>query len=149
MAVGVLIVAGLAVNASPAQAAVACQVTYAKQWDNGSGFGANLTINNLGDALTSWSLTFAFAGNQQASQGWSGNWTQSGQNVTVTNMPWNGNIGTGGQTSASIRLEVLNLFNIVQWAAPASAAFGNSSFAQITNQANNMRMVQITARFQF
>jgi hypothetical protein len=75
-AVGILIVAGLAVNASPAQAAVACPVTYAEQWDNGSGFGANLTINKLGDPLTSWSLTFAFPGNQQATQGWSGNWSQ-------------------------------------------------------------------------
>lgn len=59
------------------------------------------------------------------------------------------NVRTGGQTSASFRLEVLNLFNQVQWAAPASTAFGNSSFGQITNQANNMRMVQMTLRFQF
>jgi trimeric autotransporter adhesin len=59
------------------------------------------------------------------------------------------NVKTGGQTSLSFRLETLNLFNQVQWAAPASTAFGNSSFGQITNQANNMRMVQITLRFQF
>jgi hypothetical protein len=44
---------------------------------------------------------------------------------------------------------VLNLFNQVQWASPASNQFGNSSFGQITNQANNMRMVQFTLRFQF
>src|SRR5205823_6494232 len=50
--------------------------------------------------------------------------------------PWRNNIDlgisksvrTGGNTSASIRLEVLNMFNIVQWAAPASSSFGNSSF---------------------
>jgi len=59
------------------------------------------------------------------------------------------NVQTGGPTSLSLRLEVLNLFNQVQWAAPASVAFGNSSFGQITNQANNMRMVQATVRFQF
>ncbi|MFN7916509.1 MAG: carboxypeptidase regulatory-like domain-containing protein [Vicinamibacterales bacterium] len=59
------------------------------------------------------------------------------------------NIKTGGSTSASVRLEVLNLLNQVQWAAPASAAFGNSSFGQITNQANNMRMMQFTFRFAF
>jgi len=59
------------------------------------------------------------------------------------------NIDTGASTALSFRLEVLNLFNQVQWAAPASAAFGNSSFAQITNQANNMRMIQMTLRFQF
>ena len=59
------------------------------------------------------------------------------------------NVHTGGHTSASVRIEALNLFNIVQWAAPASSSFGNSSFGQITNQANNMRMVQFTFRFQF
>jgi hypothetical protein len=59
------------------------------------------------------------------------------------------NVRTGGGTSASVRLEVLNMFNIVQWAAPASSAFNNASFAQIRSQANNMRMVQFTLRFAF
>jgi hypothetical protein len=59
------------------------------------------------------------------------------------------NVRTGGSTSATVRLEVLNMFNIVQWAAPASSAFGNSSFGQITAQANNMRMIQFTLRFAF
>jgi hypothetical protein len=71
--------------------------------------------------------------------------------------PWRNNVDlsvskqvkTGGSTAATIRLEVLNIFNIVQWAAPASSALGNSSFGQITSQANNMRMVQFTLRFQF
>jgi hypothetical protein len=71
--------------------------------------------------------------------------------------PWRNNVDlgilksvrTGGNTSASIRIEVLNLFNQVQWAAMASSVFGNSAFGQITNQANNARMVQFTARFQF
>ncbi len=71
--------------------------------------------------------------------------------------PWRNNVDlsvskevrTPGRTSASVRLEVLNMFNIVQWAAPASSAFGNSAFGQINTQANNMRMVQFTLRFQF
>ena len=54
-----------------------------------------------------------------------------------------------GRPRASVRLEVLNMFNIVQWAAPASSAFGNSSFGQITNQANNARMIQFTLRLGF
>ena len=54
-----------------------------------------------------------------------------------------------GGTSVSVRLEVLNMLNQVQWAAPASNQFGNSAFAQITNQATNMRMYQFTFRFQF
>lgn len=71
--------------------------------------------------------------------------------------PWRNNVDlsvskqvkTGGRTSLSARIEVLNMLNLVQWAAPASSAFGNPSFGQITNQANNMRMVQFTLRFQF
>ena len=59
------------------------------------------------------------------------------------------NVNTGKGTNLNVRMEVLNILNLVQWASPASSAFGNSSFGQITNQANNMRMVQFTARFQF
>ncbi len=59
------------------------------------------------------------------------------------------NVRTGASTSASIRLEVLNVLNTVQWAAPTSGAFGIATFAQITNQANNMRMIQLTVRFGF
>ncbi len=71
--------------------------------------------------------------------------------------PWRNNVDlsvqksfrTGRGTTLNARMEVLNMFNLVQWAAPASSAFGNSSFGRITNQANNMRMVQFTARFAF
>jgi hypothetical protein len=71
--------------------------------------------------------------------------------------PWRNNVDlsiskrvkTGGTTIASARIEVLNVFDTVQWAAPASAAFGNAAFGQIRNQANNMRMMQFTFRFAF
>jgi len=46
-------------------------------------------------------------------------------------------------------VEVLNVFDAVQWAAPVSTAFGNAAFGQIRNQANNMRMMQFTFRFGF
>ncbi|TKK88918.1 cellobiohydrolase [Herbidospora galbida] len=80
---------------APAGAAVACQVTYAKQWDNGSGFGANITINNLGDAVNPWRLTYTWPGNQTVQQGWNGTWSQSGQNVTVVAPSWAGALNTG------------------------------------------------------
>ncbi len=78
-----------------ASAATGCQVTYAKAWDNGSGFGANLTVQNLGDPLSTWTLTYTWPGNQHVDQGWSGNWSQTGANVTVTAMSWNAAQGTG------------------------------------------------------
>ena len=73
--------------------------------------------------------------------------------------PWRNNVdlgigktvGTGGRTTASVRIEVLNMFNIVQWAGLGTngSSFGNAAFGQITNQANNMRMLQFTLRFAF
>ena len=80
--------------------AVSCSVDYtANNW-GGNGFGASMRINNLGDPLTAWTLTFAFPGNQRVTQGWAGTWAQpqGSQNVTVTNASWNGNIGTGAFT---------------------------------------------------
>ena len=99
-AVGAVAASGLAVlPASPAAAAIACSVQYqASDWPGG--MSANLTIKNLGDAWSSWSLGFAFGNaNQKVTQGWSANWTQSGQNVTATSMAWNGAIANGGSTS--------------------------------------------------
>ncbi|MBB5871751.1 hypothetical protein F4553_005130 [Allocatelliglobosispora scoriae] len=93
-----LMTAGLVSVAQPAQAAVACEVTYGKAWDNGSGFGANVTIKNLGDPLTSWSLTWTWANNQTGIQGWSANYAQSGKNVTATSLSYNGSLGTGAST---------------------------------------------------
>ncbi len=90
--------AGLAaVTAAPASAATSCQVAYSvNAWS--TGFTASITITNQGSALTSWSLTYSYSGNQQLTQGWSGNWSQSGQNVTVTNASWNGSLATGAST---------------------------------------------------
>jgi hypothetical protein len=58
-------------------------------------------------------------------------------------------VGLPGRASASLRLELLNPLNLVQWAAPASSALGNSGFGQIRNQANNMRSVQFTVRVSY
>ena len=63
-----------------------------------TGFTASITITNEGSALTAWTLTYSYTGNQQLTQGWSGNWSQSGENVTVTNASWNGSLATGAST---------------------------------------------------
>ena len=99
----------LAVAASTALAAVAavggthlasaatagCSVTYAvsSQWPGG--FGANVTVTNLGDPVTAWHLTWNFTAGQTVTQLWNGSFTQSGTQVTVTNASWNGAIATG------------------------------------------------------
>ena len=65
-----------------------------------------------------------------------------------TDLGVNKSFGLPWHTHATLRAEVLNLFNQVQWAAPGTT-FGSSTFGQISNQANNARMVQFTVRYQF
>ena len=73
-----------------------CQVTYTVNSDWGTGFSVAVNITNNGPAITSWTLGYAYTGNQKIAQGWSGNWSQSGENITVTNASWNGTLATGG-----------------------------------------------------
>ena len=89
---------GLAVLA-PARAAAGCNVTYAvtSQW--GGGFGAAVSVTNLGDPVSSWRLTWTFAAGQTVTQAWNGTATQSGGQVTVTNVAYNGSLATGGSAS--------------------------------------------------
>ncbi|WP_433362838.1 glycoside hydrolase family 6 protein [Streptosporangium sp. CA-115845] len=92
--------AGLATGqAATAHAAVACDVAYTtNDWQGG--FTASVTVKNLGDPLTGWTLGFSFpTTTQQLTQGWSATWAQSGQAVTAKNLDWNGNLATGASTS--------------------------------------------------
>src|SRR5215467_8911359 len=92
---------GLAVlaPATPALAAAGCTAAYSVHTDWGSGFTANLVVTNTGTtAITGWTVTYSYTGNQTLANGWSGNWTQSGKTVTVTNAAWNGNLAAGANT---------------------------------------------------
>jgi rhamnogalacturonan endolyase len=79
-----------------AQAAVACRVDYAitNQWTGG--FGASVTIANLGDPVTGWSLRWAFTAGQGITQLWGGSHTQSGAQVTVNDAGYNASIPANG-----------------------------------------------------
>jgi endoglucanase len=79
-----------------AGASTGCSVSYTvtSQWN--TGFTAALTITNAGSPITGWTLQYAYPGHQSLSQGWSGNWSQSGSTVTVTSASWNGSLATGG-----------------------------------------------------
>ncbi|MBV9451356.1 MAG: cellulase family glycosylhydrolase [Streptosporangiaceae bacterium] len=96
----VLSAAGLgagAIAGSPtANAATGCSVAYTVQSQWSTGFVVSITITNLGSPLTSWSLGYSYSGNQQLSNGWNGTWSQSGENVTVTNASYNGSVATNG-----------------------------------------------------
>ncbi|WP_036373325.1 non-reducing end alpha-L-arabinofuranosidase family hydrolase [Micromonospora sp. ATCC 39149] len=98
---GVVLLASATVAvAVPAGAAAAgCSVNYtvSSQWQGG--FGANVSITNLGDALTSWTLTWSFGAGQRVDQVWNATVTQSGSAVTAKNVAYNGSIATNGTTS--------------------------------------------------
>ncbi|HKT02451.1 MAG TPA: family 43 glycosylhydrolase [Rugosimonospora sp.] len=85
-------------TASARAASAGCAVTYSvtSQWPGG--FGASITLTNLGDPLTGWRLTWSFAAGQSVTQGWNATFTQSGTQVTATSMSYNGNLGTGAGT---------------------------------------------------
>ncbi|WP_236240816.1 glycoside hydrolase family 6 protein [Streptomyces sp. CC228A] len=80
-------------------AAPGCTVEYriTNQWD--TGFGADVTVTNTGDALNGWTLEWTYGGNQRVQQGWNAGITQSGAAVTAKNASWNGSLGTGASTS--------------------------------------------------
>ncbi|MDX3111755.1 cellulose-binding domain-containing protein, partial [Nonomuraea angiospora] len=80
----------------PAQAAVACRVDYAISSSWAGGFNATVTINNLGDAVNGWRLTWSFGAGQQITQIWNATQTQSGSSVTATNVSYNASIPSGG-----------------------------------------------------
>ncbi|WP_051365977.1 cellulose binding domain-containing protein [Hamadaea tsunoensis] len=79
--------------------AKSCSATYTitNQWPGG--FGASVDVKNTGTgAITGWTVKWTFANGQTVTSLWSGNLTQSGANVTVTNMSYNGAL-TAGQTT--------------------------------------------------
>ncbi len=74
-------------------------VNYTVNNDWGAGATCTVTIkNNSATALSSWSLVWTFAGNQQITQIWSAAQTTSGETVTAVNLSYNGTIGASGGT---------------------------------------------------
>jgi beta-xylosidase len=95
-----IVVVGMAiVSPMTAHAATGCQVTYTvpHQWPGG--FTADVSVTNLGDPTSGWTLTWSFSAGQQVTQPWNAVVSQSGAQVTAGNTDWNGNLGTGVGTS--------------------------------------------------
>jgi hypothetical protein len=86
----------VAATTVPAQAAAGCRVDYAVTSSWPGGFGASVTITNLGDAVSGWQLSWSFTAGQTVTQLWNGTAAQSGAQVTVTNAGYNAAIATGG-----------------------------------------------------
>ncbi|MFB9247767.1 cellulose binding domain-containing protein [Sphaerisporangium melleum] len=86
-------------GASSADAATGCAVTYriTNQW--GGAFGADVTITNLGDPISGWTLTWSFTAGQQVTQAWNAAVTQAGAAVTARNEAYNGAIAKDASVS--------------------------------------------------
>lgn len=84
---------------SPAAAAPGCRVTYSvsSQWPGG--FTGSVTITNIGDPISNWTLTWAFGAGQQVVQAWNATVSQSGSQVTARNVSWNGNLAANASTN--------------------------------------------------
>ncbi|MFG2050172.1 cellulose binding domain-containing protein [Micromonospora sp. NPDC048935] len=90
------VVAGTLGTVVASAAAVGCRVDYqvTNQWQGG--FGANVTVTNLGDPVSGWALTWSYAAGQQVTQAWNAAVTQSGAQVTARNVDHNAGIATNG-----------------------------------------------------
>jgi lysophospholipase L1-like esterase len=85
--------------ATSATGMAGCTVRYTvtNQWQGG--FGADVTITNVGDAVTGWSLAWTFASGQGVTQAWNATVGQSGLAVTAKNVDYNATIATGASVN--------------------------------------------------
>jgi cellulase/cellobiase CelA1 len=61
------------------------------------GYQGQVVVKDTGTSpKNGWKLAWTFPGNQQITSLWNGVYTQSGQQVTVTNQSYNGTIPAGG-----------------------------------------------------
>nr|BBA57846.1 xylanase [Thermobifida alba] len=75
-----------------------CDVDYAVVNDWGNGMQGALTITNTGSSpISNWTLQFTLA-NVNISNGWNGDWTQNGSQITVTAPAWNATLNPGQST---------------------------------------------------
>nr|WP_166772067.1 cellulose binding domain-containing protein [Cellulomonas uda] len=95
LALATLLTGGTVAVAPAASAATGCRVDYVvpSQWNGG--FTANVKVTNLGDAVSSWLLTWTFPAGQTVTQAWNTSLTQSGATVSARNASYNGSLGTG------------------------------------------------------
>jgi hypothetical protein len=120
---GVLVGVGALVSV-PAHAAAGCAVQYAvpNQW--GGGFTANVTVTNVGDPVSGWTLTWSYtAGQQVVPPGWSAVVSQSGAQVSARNADWNANLDTGASTNFGFNASWNNVSN----PTPASFALNGTT----------------------
>jgi endoglucanase len=87
---------------SPTGSAVplSCQAVYALTNSWPGGFQAQIVLTNTGTApISPWTLTFTFGGDQKIASLWNATYAQSGEQVTVTNEPYNSLVAPGASVT--------------------------------------------------
>ncbi len=79
------------------QSTSTCNITYQETTFWPGGFQGQVTVRNDGAPINGWTVNFTFpVATEAIYQLWNGVYTQTGQNVTVTNASYNASIPTGG-----------------------------------------------------
>jgi hypothetical protein len=94
---------GLFVAVAPAaNAATACTVDYAVSgWS--AGYTAEVKVTNNGAPVTSWTLSWTYAGNQAVTSAWNATVSQAGATVTATPAAFNSTLATGASASFGLQ----------------------------------------------
>ncbi len=77
----------------------ACTATYQAEGSWPGGFQGQVTVSAGSAAINGWSVHWSLAGGQQITQVWNGTLSTSGSSVTVKNVSYNGQLGTGASTT--------------------------------------------------
>lgn len=102
---GALLVAPAAHAAGPALTAT---IVPSSTWN--SGYGADVTIKNTGDAAaTSWVVEFDLPTGTTVSSSWSATRTSSGNHYRFASLSWNGTVAPGGTASFGFNAANLGL----------------------------------------
>jgi endoglucanase len=146
VAVVALGLAAAGAGAAPAGAASAsCSASYSVTTDWGTGFQVALNITNNGStAITGWTITYSYTGNQTLANGWDGTWTQSGETVTVTNESYNGDLAAGASTPAGANFNYsgTNAAPTSVTCTPAGSTPPPPPTPSITASASSLQVVQ-------
>jgi hypothetical protein len=77
--------------------AATCSVAYTVTTSWTGQYQVNMKITNLTSTpMNAWTVRFQFADGQTLAQTWNGAYSQSGINVTASNVSYNGTIPAGG-----------------------------------------------------
>jgi hypothetical protein len=83
-------------SSPPPTGSGACTGTYSITNSWPGGFQAQVVVKNTGSGtLNSWQLGWTFPGSQDINSLWNGSYTQSGTNVTVSNLSYDGTLAPG------------------------------------------------------